>query len=76
MSYFLVIFDRHKQREPTVERIEDADAALARLFDLESRLRGSTNGRGVVLLVADDEEEIRRTHSQYFKSFDELRELA
>jgi hypothetical protein len=76
VSYFLVIYDRRKQHEARVERIEDEDAALARLFELEDQLRGSKNGRGVVLLVADDEDEIHRTHSQYFKSFDELRELA
>jgi hypothetical protein len=76
VSYFLVIFDRRRQREASVERIEDEDLALARLFTLEDQLRGSANGQGVVLLVADDEEEIRRTHSHYFKSFDELRELA
>jgi hypothetical protein len=76
VSYFLVIYDRRKHHETVVERIEDEDAALTRLFQLEDQLLGSENGQGVVLLVADDEEEIRRTHSHYFKSFDELRELA
>ena len=76
MSYFLVIFDRHRRKIDTeVERIEDPDRAVRRLFELEEQLQ-TPGDRGVVLLVADDEEDLRRTHAQYFKSFDELLELA
>jgi hypothetical protein len=76
MSYFLVIFDRRRRTEAVVERIEDPDLAVERLFELEKQLAEPGEKRSVVLLVADDEEEIRRTHSHYFKSFDELLELA
>jgi hypothetical protein len=76
MSYFLVIFDRRRQGEAAVERLEDPDLAVERLFELEKQLAEPGAKRGVVLLVADDEGEIRRTHSHYFKSFDELLERA
>jgi hypothetical protein len=39
--------------------------------DAERALRGDDR-HGVVLLVAEDEETLRRTHSHYFSSVDEL----
>jgi hypothetical protein len=71
MSHFLVIFDRQKHVEPLIERHEDPAAAVARLFEVEGELRGDQS-RGVVLLVADDESDLRRTHSHYFKTVEEL----
>jgi hypothetical protein len=44
------------------------------LVEAEEELRGTDYG--VVLLVADDEETLRRTHAQYFETFDELLEPA
>lgn len=74
MSHFLVIYDRHRRIDPTVERVEDAHAAQERLFEVEHELRGDPD-RGVVLLVAQREDDLPKTHGQYFKSFDELRRL-
>jgi hypothetical protein len=75
VSHFIVIYDRRRRHDARVERIEDADEALARLRELESAGRGDLKS-GVVMLVADDEDTIRETHSQYFRSLDELVELA
>jgi hypothetical protein len=75
MSHFLVTFHRRRVAPPHVERIEDPDEAISRLFESEKRLRNDPD-RDVVMLVADSEDELRRTHAHYFKSFDELMELA
>lgn len=75
MSHFLVIYDRKRRAEPQIERIEDAHEAQSRLFQIEDELRGDPD-RGVVLLVAEREEHLRKTHGHYFKSVDELMEFA
>ena len=75
MSHFIVIFDRSRRADAEVERIDDPQAAVTRLFEIESSLRDDAR-RDVVMLVAEDEDTIRATHSHYFKSFDELVELA
>jgi hypothetical protein len=69
MSLYLLTFHRRKLAEPILADL-DPDEALVRLLEAEDALRGSDFG--VVLLVADDEEALRRTHSQYFETFDEL----
>ena len=74
MSHFIVIYDRHRREDAEVIRIEDAKAAVEQLFLLELNLRADAE-RGVVMLVADDEETIRATHSHYFKSLSELLDL-
>ncbi|MDQ2981148.1 MAG: hypothetical protein M3R26_02340 [Actinomycetota bacterium] len=71
MSHFLVIYDRRRQAAPTVEEIADHKEAQERLFEIESQLRLDPD-RGVVLLVADREEDLRKTHAQYFEHLDEL----
>ena len=75
MSHFIVIFDRGGRMDAEVLRIDDAREAVRRLFEVETILRDDA-ARGVVMLVADDEDTLRATHSHYFKSFDELVELA
>jgi hypothetical protein len=49
--------------------------SASQVFEIERELRGNPT-RGVVMLVAEDEDSIRATHSHYFKSFDELVDLA
>jgi hypothetical protein len=73
MSLFLLTFHRRKLAAPTLVELEP-DGALFRLVEAEEGLRGTEYG--AVLLVADDEEALRRTHSQYFETFDELLEPA
>jgi hypothetical protein len=74
MSYFLLRFSRRAQEPTIIERFEDSDDALERLSEEEERVRGT--GEGVVLLVADDEADLQRTHAHYFKSFGVLRDEA
>lgn len=70
MSLFLLTFTRGAQVPPELERFEDATEAMERFAEREHELRGSN--RGVVLLIADSEETLRRTHSHYFSTLDEL----
>jgi hypothetical protein len=71
MSNFLVFYSRKRQEEPRVERVDDSDEAVRRLLDAERKLAGDPL-HGVVLLVAEDEADLRRTHSHYFSSVEEL----
>jgi hypothetical protein len=73
MSLFLLTFHRRKLAPPRLTELEP-ELALYRLVEAEEELRDTEYG--VVLLVADDEEALRRTHSQYFETFDELLEPA
>lgn len=73
MSYFLVIYDRRRQRDPDVEQIADGDEAQKRLFEIEDELRADPDrGRGVVMLLAEREEDLHKTHGQYFERVDDL----
>jgi hypothetical protein len=74
MSYFLMRYTRLGREDPIIERFEDSDEALERLSEEEKRVRGTNEG--VVLLVADDEADLRRTHAHYFQSLNELRDEA
>ena len=77
MSYFILIFhrDRRSQGDTRVERLEDSQEALDRLLEIEGEFDDQTE-MGVVMLVAEDEETIRATHAQYFKSLEELLDAA
>ena len=72
MSVFLLTFSRRNGADPVVERFEDANEAMTLYAERERELRGTD--RGVVLLVAEDEATLRRTHGHYFKDIDELLE--
>jgi hypothetical protein len=71
MSNFLVFYTRGQSTEPVVERIDDHDEAVQRLLEAERELAGNP-ARGVVMLVAEDEDDLRRTHAHYFLSIEEL----
>lgn len=71
MSHFLVFYSHEHSEDPRVERIEDAAEAVRRLLEAEHELAGDRSHR-VVMLVADDEDDLRRTHAHYFESFEEL----
>lgn len=73
MSHFLVIYDRTGRTETHVERVDNPGSAVTRLFEVEGAL--ANTDQGVVLLVADSEDDLRRTHAHYFKSIDELLDL-
>ena len=73
MSLFLLTFSR-ASGQATVEQIDSADV-IDRLFEAESRLCDHPQLE-IVLLTAADEDDLRRTHSRYFESIDELLEIA
>lgn len=75
MSHFVIIFDRHRRVPPEIEEYEDAVRAQVRLFEAEGELRGDPD-RGVVLLFAENEEQLRRTHGSFFFGLDELLDTA
>lgn len=75
MTYFLLIFRKRGGGQPLVERYEDAHEAARKLLETEARLRDDPD-HGVVLLYAEDEASLRRTHGTYFLDFDELLEAA
>ena len=72
---FLIDYDR-KLGKVKVERFEDSDLAKAQperlrieLSDMAAVMSGA---REVVLLEADDEKTLHRTHQRYFKSAKEI----
>jgi hypothetical protein len=75
MSHFVVIFDRLRPGSPTVERYDDAESARVRLFEIELNQAGDPD-HGVVLLYAESEDSLRRTHGSLFSNLDELLETA
>ena len=71
---FLIRFDRRKQRILLFKRFDEAqraDAERLRL-DLEIEVNRSKLDHEIVLLEAQSEEDIRRTHRRYFESLKEL----
>ena len=70
MSLFLLTFSRRNNGPPLVERYEDTAEAMDRYVARERELRGTD--RGVVLLIAEDEDTLRRTHGHYWYGRDEL----
>jgi hypothetical protein len=71
MSHFLVFYSREQSEGPRVERIEDSTEAVRRLLAAEHAL-ADDRSHGVVMLVADDEDDLRRTHAHYFASVEDL----
>jgi hypothetical protein len=74
VSLFLLIFDRDKHTVD-VTLLGDRETSLETLFKAEATIRDHPE-REIVLLTADDEDDLRRTHARYFESFDELLETA
>ena len=65
MSHFLIFYDRARQGEPEIEQIDDPARAVERLLHAERELADDPD-RGVVMLVADELDDLRRTHAHYF----------
>ena len=73
MNFYVLIYNQAEGRLLDVENYgaDAADAALARRFELDRENSGVPDIE-VVLLSAESEEALRRTHSRYFKSVGEL----
>jgi hypothetical protein len=73
---FLIDYDRKKGKLRLFKRFRDdqrAEAQRERL-DIELSLNGSRASREVVLLDAEDEETLHRSHQRYFKTTREILE--
>lgn len=66
MSVFLLTYNR-RTRQADVARIDDRDAAVTQLFEAERRVRDDPDIE-IVMLAAEDEADLRKTHSHYFES--------
>jgi hypothetical protein len=75
MSHFVIIFDRRRRVPPKVSAYEDPLEAQERLFEAEAELRDDPE-RGVLLLYAENEESLHRTHGSFFLDLEELLDVA
>ena len=71
MSHFLVFYSRNPGDEPRVVLVENEADAVQQLLDAE-RLLAHDPTHGVVMLVAENEDDLRRTHAHYFESIEDL----
>ncbi|HEY0348652.1 MAG TPA: hypothetical protein VGC60_10915 [Pyrinomonadaceae bacterium] len=71
---FLIQYDRHKGRLVSMESFADSERTKAQetLLTLELELNQNGNDKEVVLLEAESEDAIRRTHRRYFEDLTEL----
>ncbi len=69
---FLIEYDRPKGRFVTFRRFADADRQEAErlLLEIELELARSGTEHEVVILRAENEENLRRTHGRYFGDFE------
>lgn len=72
MNYYVLIYNQAKGQVLDIENyVADAEAALARRFELDREYFDVPDVE-VVLLSAESEIALQRTHSRYFKSVHEL----
>jgi hypothetical protein len=71
MTLFLLTYYRDRSHETELVPIDDHDRAIEMLHEAEADARSRPEVE-VVLLTAASEDDIRRTHSRYFKTADEL----
>ncbi|MFL6230346.1 MAG: hypothetical protein ACJ741_16360 [Pyrinomonadaceae bacterium] len=71
---FLIEYERPTGKLITFMKFNDAERGAAEDARLEMELDLNRRGieREVVLLIAETEEAVRRTHSRYFESLPEL----
>lgn len=71
---FLIEYDRSRGEIITFEQFDDSERRVAEdaRLELEIRLNRDNVDHEVVLLEADSEEALRRTHRRYFESLAEL----
>ena len=71
---FLIQYDRHQGRLVSMESFRDSERKQAQdlLLTLELELNNNGNENEVVLLEAESEEAVRRTHRRYFEDLSEL----
>ena len=67
---FLIVYDRHKGLVISFETFDDGDQLKAEDLKIQTELDLHKQGIGheVVLLQAENEQALRRTHRRYFES--------
>ncbi|RQX07558.1 hypothetical protein DLJ58_21245 [Micromonospora arida] len=71
MGNFLMVYDRAKGDVLRLDRFPNQEAAMRQRFALERSNKDNPDIE-IVVFVADSEDELRRTHARYFKSFSDL----
>ena len=74
MNYYLLVYDRPKGKlviGPVEYAGAEREKALLRRFELEREFAAKPDYE-IVVLGAESEAAIRRTHGRYFKTFAEL----
>ena len=71
---FLIEYDRKRGKIVTLQTFSDAEEASAQFARLEKELdlNRAAIEHEVVILEANDEKALRRTHRRYFESLEEL----
>lgn len=71
---FLIEYDRSRGQIVTFNTFSDSERSVAEesRLELEIRLNRNEVDHEVVLLEADSEEALRRTHRRYFENLTEL----
>jgi hypothetical protein len=71
VKYFLIVYDQMAGSVERLEAFEDRAIALDVRFRLEQEFRDSP-AIEVIVLGAQDESDLVRTHARYFRSVSEL----
>jgi hypothetical protein len=72
VKHFVLVYDQRLGRlVAPIEDFADSDTGMKRRFELEREHRSEPTIE-VVMLSAESEVQIRRTHSRYFKTTAEL----
>lgn len=66
MTYFLLTYDRDAGTAAAVTPFADSEVAMDRYYELELEHLASPSIE-VVLLTADQESDLHRTHGRYFR---------
>ena len=72
---FLIHYDRSVGKLVSIESYEDRDRVLASdaKMKLEISLLGTNGANEVVLFEAESQDDLKRTHSRYFKTLQQLK---
>jgi hypothetical protein len=71
MRHFLLVYDRRRGALLETRPFDDRDAAFHARFEAERAHRTNPTIE-VVVLSADSEEALRRTHARYFETVSEM----
>ena len=68
---FVLVYDQREGHLLSIEDFADSEAGMNRRYELERKYRDESTIE-VVMLGAESEEQIRRTHSRYFQTPGEI----